>query len=425
MLASPLNIPSHLHLKARAALLSSQVCHDETRRAHRISPPSRVMCRGISVSVMERVYQIDQMLAGRKAVSRQELLERLEISWATLKRDLAYMKDRLNAPIVFDRELGGYRFNHDNKQIGPQYELPGLWFSAEEIHALLTMQHLLSNLDTGGLLGPQIKPLLARLTGMLGAADNPIEEVQKRIQIQTVGARQFHLDHFQAVGSALLRRKRLIIRYHARGSDQITEREISPQRLVHYRDNWYLDAWCHLRDGLRAFAVDAIQHAEILDSRANDVDEAQLNAMLGAGGYATATWHRQGFDPIIATNADVESKVVWEDRENGESQPVSASLTFGGRTFDFTTTHNAAAQAAFIAAAADDPRYVVRQAMTTLKTLACMAYFDDAAVRATGPTPLARALVASDRARALALAREAAPLLPAAATWLAGQVKRR
>jgi predicted DNA-binding transcriptional regulator YafY len=154
-------------------------------------------------------------------------------------------------------------FNHDRKQIGPQYELPGLWFSAEEIHALLTMQHLLSNLDTGGLLGPQIKPLLARLTGMLGAADNPIEEVQKRIQIQTVGARQFHLDHFQAVGSALLRRKRLIIRYHARGSDQTTEREISPQRLVHYRDNWYLDAWCHLRDGLRAFAVDAIQHAEI------------------------------------------------------------------------------------------------------------------------------------------------------------------
>lgn len=38
---------------------------------------------------------------------------------------------------------------------------------------------------------------------------------------------------------------------------------------------------------------------------------------------------------------------------------------------------------------------------------------------------LARALVADDRARALALAREAAPLLPAAATWLAGQGKRR
>jgi len=235
------------------------------------------------MSGMERIYQIDQILAGRKFVPRIELQERLGVSWATLKRDLNYLKDRLNAPIIFDRELGGYRFETEGNRIGPQYELPGLWFSAEEIHALLTMQHLLSNLDTGGLLGPQIKPLLARLTGLLGTADNPAEEVQRRIRIETVGARQFHLDQFQAVGSALLRRKRLVIRYHARGTDEITEREVSPQRLVHYRDNWYLDAWCHLRDGLRAFSVDAIKHAEILDKRSKDVADKRLDEVLGSG----------------------------------------------------------------------------------------------------------------------------------------------
>lgn len=235
------------------------------------------------MSGMERIYQIDQILAGRTFVPRQELQDRLGVSWATLKRDLNYLKDRLNAPIIFDRELGGYRFDKDEKRVGPQYELPGLWFSAEEIHALLTMQHLLSNLDTGGLLGPQIKPLLARLTGLLGTADNPAEEVQRRIRIQTVGAREFHLDHFQAVGSALLRRKRLIIRYHSRGKDETTEREVSPQRLVHYRDNWYLDAWCHIRDELRNFSVDAIGHAEILDRRAKDVSEKRLGEVLGSG----------------------------------------------------------------------------------------------------------------------------------------------
>jgi len=145
------------------------------------------------------------------------------------------------------------------------------------------MQHLLSNLDTGGLLGPQIKPLLARLTGLLGSADNPAEEIQRRIRIETVGARQFHLDHFQAVGSALLRRKRLVIRYHARGTDEVVEREVSPQRLVHYRDNWYLDAWCHVRDGLRIFSVDAMKHAEILDKYAKDVADKQLDEVLGSG----------------------------------------------------------------------------------------------------------------------------------------------
>jgi predicted DNA-binding transcriptional regulator YafY len=235
------------------------------------------------MSGMERIYQIDQILSARHSVTRKELQERLSVSWATLKRDIAYMRDRLNAPLIFDRNLGGYRFETTGKRIGPQYELPGLWFTAEEIHALLTMQHLLSNLDTGGLLGPQIQPLLARLTGLLGTADNPAEEVQRRIRIQTVGAREFHLDHFQAVGSALLRRKRLVIRYHARGTDEVTEREVSPQRLNHYRDNWYLDAWCHLRDGLRAFSVDAIEHAEILDKRAKDVADKRLDEVLGSG----------------------------------------------------------------------------------------------------------------------------------------------
>lgn len=253
------------------------------------------------MSTLERIYTIDQMLSGSSAVSRRELEDRLGVSWATLKRDLAYMKDRLHAPIIFDRETGGYRFEAESRRIGPQYELPGLWFSAEEIHALLTMQHLLANLDTGGLLGPHIQPLLSRLSGLIGADDASHEEVQKRMRIETVGARAFHLDHFQVIGSALIRRKRLVIRYHARGSGDVTEREVSPQRLVYYRDNWYLDAWCHLRHGLRAFSVDAIEAAELLNSKTHDIDDLQLEQVLGSG-YGifsgdNVTWATLHFTP--------------------------------------------------------------------------------------------------------------------------------
>ena len=89
MFSTANNLPARKASQSPAAWFSVAMCHDESRRAHRISPPSRVIGRGICVNAMERMYQIDQMLAGRKAVSRQELLERLEISWATLKRDLA------------------------------------------------------------------------------------------------------------------------------------------------------------------------------------------------------------------------------------------------------------------------------------------------------------------------------------------------
>jgi predicted restriction endonuclease len=99
----------------------------------------------------ERFYKIDQMISDARLVTFQQMLEALEISRATLRRDLEYMRNRLNAPIVFDRLAGGYCFDSTQPQIGGQYELPGLWFSSAEIHALLTMQHLLANLDPGGI----------------------------------------------------------------------------------------------------------------------------------------------------------------------------------------------------------------------------------------------------------------------------------
>lgn len=103
----------------------------------------------------ERFYRIDELLSERGVVTRDAFLEELEVSPATFKCALEYMRDRYNAPVVWDADAGGYRFD---KQPGarPRYELPGLWFSESEALALLTMEHLLSSLDEGGLIGPHI-----------------------------------------------------------------------------------------------------------------------------------------------------------------------------------------------------------------------------------------------------------------------------
>jgi predicted DNA-binding transcriptional regulator YafY len=266
----------------------------------------------------ERFHVIDMLLANHRVVSFKTLLERLEVSPATLKRDLEYLRNRLNAPIVWDRDAGGYRFDRSDAT-GGQYELPGLWFSADEIHALLTMQHLLANLDAGGLLGPHIQPLMARLTALLGSGRHPAEEVRKRIKLIPLAARQITLDHFATVGSALLRRKRLLIGYYAKGNDQTSERELSPQRLVHYRENWYLDAWCHLRGALRSFALDGIRHAEILEDQARDVPDKTLDAVLGAGygifSGSKVQWARLRFSPVRARWVALEQ---WHPRQRGK-----------------------------------------------------------------------------------------------------------
>lgn len=256
------------------------------------------------MSMNERIYKIDQFLSERKFVKIEELLDALEISKSTLKRDLAIMRDRMNAPIIFDKELGGYRFDKNSKVLGAPYELPGLWFSANEIHALLTMHHLLSDLDASGLLGSHIQALQSRLTALLGSTDDPIDEIKKRVKIRMVGIRHIHLDYFEAIGSALLKRKRIIIDHYARGKNQASHREISPQRLIYYKGNWYLDAWCHLRNDLRSFAVDAILRVEIQEKKAKDISDKKLNATLGAGYGIFAgnkvQWATLIFSPEIA-----------------------------------------------------------------------------------------------------------------------------
>jgi predicted DNA-binding transcriptional regulator YafY len=231
------------------------------------------------MSNSERIYRIDQLLNDKKLVSFQELLDKLEVSPATLKRDLAYMRDRLNAPIVYDKDQNGYRFEANSES----YSLPGLWFTPQEIYALLAMDHLLGNLDASGLLGKQIKPLQLRLLATLDSSDNSLEEIRKRVKIEKIGSRKLNYDSFQEIGLALVKRKRLLIDYQSRSKNENTNREISPQRIIYYRDNWYLDAWCHERNALRSFSLDAIKNLDMLDIRAIDIDEDELDVELGSG----------------------------------------------------------------------------------------------------------------------------------------------
>jgi predicted DNA-binding transcriptional regulator YafY len=248
----------------------------------------------------ERFYKIDQLLHERKTVHFATFAAELGVSRATFKRDLEYMRSRLNAPIAWDRDAGGYRYMPQERHAA-KFALPGLWFSAEEIHALMTMQQLLAGLEGGGLLGPHIQPLLARLTALLGANETPQQEIRRRIRIIGIASRKMPLQHFSLIGTALVKRRRLRLVHYVRSRDETVEREVSPQRLVHYRDNWYLDAWCHLRNELRSFSLDAVRRAEMIERRARDIAARDLDAVL-ASGYgifsgATVQWAKLRFTP--------------------------------------------------------------------------------------------------------------------------------
>lgn len=239
------------------------------------------------MSKTARLYKIELLIRHRGSVSFAQLLAALEVSPATLKRDLEYLRDQLGAPIEYDRDSNGYRFAEDagaTAQPGDKHQLPGLWFSERELYSLLMAHQLLAGLDADGTLNRHLQPLLDRIHGLLGPdGERDTQALMKRVKIVSALRRPVPPDCFERMGEALMRRRRLQLRYLTRARGEVGEREVSPQRLVHYKNTWYLDAWCHSRERLLRFALDAVQHAQVLAGRAKDVAMRQLQAEMDAG----------------------------------------------------------------------------------------------------------------------------------------------
>jgi predicted DNA-binding transcriptional regulator YafY len=316
------------------------------------------------MSDLERLHRIKYMIQARKCVPIQDFLEELEISKATFKRDLEYLRDRMNASIIFDRSEGGYKFDKPNA--GEKVELPGLWFSEKEATALVLMQHLLDNLDQGGLISAHIDPLVEIIDGILGQSEVSAKELRKRIKVFGMSARKNSLENFEEVGNALLKRQRIQLEYYSKGKDETTSREVSPQRLIFYRDNWYLDAYCHLRKGLRSFALDGVKKAELLNKKTEEVSEKELQENFAESygifsGKATQraklrftperarwvageTWHGQqesSYDKdghyILEFDYNQDPELVMEILKHGSSVQVLAPANLKKRVKDEIT----------------------------------------------------------------------------------------
>jgi predicted DNA-binding transcriptional regulator YafY len=198
-------------------------------------------------------------------------MRRMECGEQTVYRLIRLMREHLNAPIEWDREVGGYRYARDRDA----YELPGVWLNASELQALIVFDRLFESLEPG-LLGEHLAPLSHRVRELLEHRHLGLSEAARRIRVLGMAARPAG-GWFHVLASATLQRRKLKLRYHGRARDQVTDRVVSPQRLVHYRDNWYLDAFDHLRNALRSFSVDRVREAAELEQPAATVPDRELD----------------------------------------------------------------------------------------------------------------------------------------------------
>lgn len=266
----------------------------------------------------ERFYRINQLLANRRVVPTATFLEELDVSLATFKRDITYMRDRLHAPIEFDRELGGYRLGKAG--VGPAYHLPGLWFDGQQTRALLTMKTLLQQLDPGGWLADEVQPLLSQVETLLDTPDTA-HQGYPRLRILRGAHRPTDPKHFSTVAFAVLRRRPLSLSFLVPGDSEPTSQRVSPQRLVMYRDNWYLDVWVDAIARIRRHDLHALMDATIEQGECQDISESELDAVLGRGyGMVTDTDARITLAVLLFRGESTRrvSTEIWHPLQQGE-----------------------------------------------------------------------------------------------------------
>ena len=222
----------------------------------------------------------------RYPVTKKMLEEKLECSTATVERYIQALRDTHRLNIVYDHELKGYQLEHDDET---DLELPSHLFTTQEINALLLIEQIINNLEPG-FLASDTQALKDHLAIMREKLSGSKEELAgNRIRMINIGKRQGNIKYLTLVTQAVLQGKQITIRYGGRSGEkspiqQMTEdlsRTLSPQRLTHYRDNWYLDAWCHSQNALRTFALERIHELEVHKISRKTLSHDALNEHYG------------------------------------------------------------------------------------------------------------------------------------------------
>jgi predicted DNA-binding transcriptional regulator YafY len=202
----------------------------------------------------DRLFQIVQLIRGRRLTTADFLARRLEVSPRTVYRDVALLQHQ-GVPI--EGEAGvGYR-------LGKGFELPPLMFTPREAGALVAAARLAQPwLDPA--LAAGVEDGLSKILSVLPPAERAAAEGVALFAPPAVGLEPATQQALQVLREAIAARRKLRLSYlDLQG--RASERAVRPLGCFYWGKLWTLAAWCELRQDLRSFRVDRMQRVTRLE----------------------------------------------------------------------------------------------------------------------------------------------------------------
>jgi len=206
----------------------------------------------------ERLFQIVQLIRGRRLSTAGFLAERLEVSERTIYRDVAEL---ITQGVPIEGEAGvGYRMNAG-------FDLPPLMFTKDEAQALVAAVRLAQpRLDAG--LSRHAEGALSKILAVLPSAARAAAE-SLVVYAPPFGPDEATRTRLETVRIAAEARRTISIVY-VDLKEQKSKRVVRPLGCFYWGAVWTMAAWCETRDGFRNFRVDRIERLDVLERRFRD-----------------------------------------------------------------------------------------------------------------------------------------------------------
>lgn len=206
----------------------------------------------------DRLFQIVQLVRGRRLSTAQGLAERLGVSERTVYRDIA---DLMARGVPIEGEAGvGYRMR-------PGFELPPLMFTHDEARALVAAIRVAApRLDLT--LSAEAEGALGKILAVLPPTVRAAAE-SLALYAPTTPTDEATRARLAQLRQAIEQRRKLRVHYQAL-DERASTRVLRPLACLHWDATWTLAAWCELRQDFRSFRVDRLRELELLDERFRD-----------------------------------------------------------------------------------------------------------------------------------------------------------
>lgn len=259
-----------------------------------------------------------------------EICKKISCSRATFMRLKQELHLNNGIALVYDRSSGRYSLDSTSTNT---IQIPGMCFTSRELIALCSLLSISEGLEPG-LMKTILDDTKIRLNMALANElrnEDATSFIGNRIRILPMQKRQVNENVFLSAVQGLLQKVRLKLSTVKASTPLI--RTISPQTLIYYRDNWYLDVWDHDKEALRTFSLVSIASLTLTKTRALKIGDRRLKeAFTNSYGIFSGKAQHTAIITFTGEGAKYASMEMWHSKQTkilNSNNSVTLHIPFG------------------------------------------------------------------------------------------------